>query len=241
MSKKISNFAAQNCLNMDTNLGFVRVAAAVPTLRVADCKYNAEQIRLQIDEAIAEGVEVVCFPELSLTGYTCADLFFTQALQQSAMRELEALCDYTRGKSIIVLVGAPLKVDNDLFNCAREKMVHLGSCGTGVYTWRHRPAYSEDRDMEWRSTLRNGPALHNPQLHLWCRDMRGLVESAASFDPTGYPRRGVDLQPLELQLRGRQACFPSPNDHAAECARALWLYIHFLGCGRVHDRCGLLR
>ena len=103
---------------MKTNLGFVRVAAAVPTLRVADCRYNAEQIRLQIDEALAEGVEVVCFPELSLTGYTCADLFFTQALQQSAMRELETICDYTRGKAIIVLVGAPLKVDNDLFNCA---------------------------------------------------------------------------------------------------------------------------
>ena len=105
----LRNFAPQNCLNMETNLGFVRVAAAVPTMRVADCKFNAEQIRLQIDEAIAEGVEVICFPELSITGYTCADLFFTQALQQSAMRELESLCDYTRGKAIIVLVGAPLK------------------------------------------------------------------------------------------------------------------------------------
>ena len=103
---------------MRTNLGFVRVAAAVPTLRVADCAYNASQIKTLIDDAISEGVEVICFPELSLTGYTCADLFFTQALQQSAMRELEALCDYTRGKSIIVLVGAPLSVDNDLYNCA---------------------------------------------------------------------------------------------------------------------------
>ena len=103
---------------MNTNLGFVRVAAAVPALRVADCHFNAQQIRTLIDEAISEGVEVICFPELSITGYTCADLFFTQQLQQSALRELETLCDYTRGKSIIVLVGAPLKVDNDLFNCA---------------------------------------------------------------------------------------------------------------------------
>ncbi len=103
---------------MVNNLGFVRVAAAVPTMRVADCKYNAEQIKLQIQDAIDEGVEVICFPELSITGYTCADLFFTQQLQQSCMRELEALCDFTRGKAIIVLVGAPLQVDNDLFNCA---------------------------------------------------------------------------------------------------------------------------
>lgn len=103
---------------MNTNFGFVRVAAAVPTLRVADCRFNAEQIKLQIDEAITEGVEVICFPELSLTGYTCADLFFTQQLQQSSMRELEGICEYTRGKAIIVLVGAPLQVDNDLYNCA---------------------------------------------------------------------------------------------------------------------------
>lgn len=105
-------------MNMRDNFGFVRVAAAVPTMRVADCHYNAEQIKRQIDEAITEGVEVICFPELSITGYTCADLFFTQQLQQSCMRELESLCDYTRGKAIIVLVGAPMPVDNDLFNCA---------------------------------------------------------------------------------------------------------------------------
>ena len=103
---------------MNSNFEFVRVAAAVPTMRVADCRYNAEQVKVQIDEAIEQGVEVICFPELSITGYTCADLFFTQQLQQSCMRELEAICDYTRGKAIIVLVGAPLQVDNDLFNCA---------------------------------------------------------------------------------------------------------------------------
>ena len=93
------------CITMDTNLGFVRVAAAVPTLRVADCAYNAEQIRLQIDEALAEGVEVVCFPELSLTGYTCADLFFTQALQQSAMREVSKM--RRRSASRRVQIAAP--------------------------------------------------------------------------------------------------------------------------------------
>ena len=53
---------------MTTNLGYVRVAAAVPQMRVADCKYNANEIKKQIKEALQEGVEVVCFPELSLTG-----------------------------------------------------------------------------------------------------------------------------------------------------------------------------
>ena len=171
MSKKISNFAAQNCLNMDTNLGFVRVAAAVPTLRVADCKYNAEQIRLQIDEAIAEGVEVVCFPELSLTGYTCADLFFTQALQQSAMRELESLCDYTRGKAIIVLVGAPLKVDNDLFNCA---FVMTDGEVMGVVPKVNLPNTGEFYEKRWFTSGRaareftpGGIAPRIPKIEIW--------------------------------------------------------------------------
>lgn len=103
---------------MNTNFGFVRVAAAVPMLRVADCKYNAQQVKQQILEAVAEGVEVICFPELTLTGYTCADLFFTQQLQQDSLAALEDVCAFTREKPIIVLIGAPLQVDNNLFNCA---------------------------------------------------------------------------------------------------------------------------
>lgn len=103
---------------MKNNLGFVRVAAAVPMLRVADCKQNAQVIKEQIDEAINEGVEIVCFPELSITGYTCADLFFTQQLQRDALDALKDICLYTREKAIVILVGAPLKVDNNLYNCA---------------------------------------------------------------------------------------------------------------------------
>ena len=103
---------------MTTNLGYVRVAAAVPQMRVADCKYNANEIKKQIKEALQEGVDVVCFPELSLTGYTCADLFFTQQLQQDALIGLKDICAYTRDLPIIVLVGSPLKVDNNLYNCA---------------------------------------------------------------------------------------------------------------------------
>lgn len=103
---------------MKQNFGFVRVAAAVPTLQVADCTFNVREMKRQITEAISEGVEVVCFPELGITGYTCADLFFTQQLQQDALRGLQELTEFTRGKSIIALVGAPLKVDNNLYNCA---------------------------------------------------------------------------------------------------------------------------
>ena len=90
----------------------------MPALHVADCRQNAQEVKRQIAEAIEEGVEVICFPELTLTGYTCADLFFTQQLQQDALAALEDVCAYTREKPIIVLIGAPLQVDNNLFNCA---------------------------------------------------------------------------------------------------------------------------
>ena len=156
---------------MNANFGFVRVAAAVPSMRVADCRYNAEQIREQIDEAIAEGVEVICFPELSITGYTCADLFFTQALQQSAMRELEALCDYTRGKAIIVLVGAPLQVDNDLFNCA---FVMTDGEVMGVVPKVNLPNTGEFYEKRWFTSGRaareftpGGVAPRIPKIEIW--------------------------------------------------------------------------
>ena len=71
-----------------TDFGFVRVAAAVPSLYVADCRQNAQEVKRQIAEAIEEGVEVICFPELTLTRYTGADLFFTQQLQQDALASL---------------------------------------------------------------------------------------------------------------------------------------------------------
>lgn len=103
---------------MDNKFGYVRVAAAVPEMRVADCQYNASQIKALISDALQQGVEVVCFPELSITGYTCADLFFTQQLQQDALAALQDICLFTRNLPIIVLVGAPLKVDNNLYNCA---------------------------------------------------------------------------------------------------------------------------
>lgn len=103
---------------MNRNFGFVRVAAAVPRIQLANCRFNAEMVKQQIDEAVEEGVQVVCFPELTVTGYTCADLFFLQQLQQNAAEALEDIAEYTRGKSVIAIVGAPLRWDNNLYNCA---------------------------------------------------------------------------------------------------------------------------
>ena len=157
---------------MQKNLGFVRVAAAVPSLKVADCEFNTQVIKQQISEAIEEGVEVICFPELSVTGYTCADLFFTQQLQQNALDGLEDVCDYTRGKPIIVLVGAPLKVDNNLFNCA---FVMTDGEVIGVVPKINLPNTGEFYEKRWFTSGRavreaNGtPRI--PMVELWCGDV----------------------------------------------------------------------
>ena len=160
---------------MNTNFGYVRVAAAVPQMRVADCTFNASEIKKQISEAVQEGVQVICFPELSITGYTCADLFFTQQLQQNALTALEQVCAYTRDLPIIVLVGAPLKVDNNLYNCAfvmtdGEVMgivpkINLPNTGE----FYEKRWFSSGRDVLERNTNSIRPRI--PTIELWGKDV----------------------------------------------------------------------
>jgi NAD+ synthase (glutamine-hydrolysing) len=99
--------------------GFLRVAAASPLLRVADCAYNAERILGLMKRAEAEGVAVLVFPELSLTGYTCADLFQHPTLQRGALDALGGLLQTGAAAfSGVAVVGLPLAVDDQVFNCA---------------------------------------------------------------------------------------------------------------------------
>lgn len=160
---------------MSTNFGYVRVAAAVPHMRVADCFYNATEIKKQIAEATHEGVEVICFPELSMTGYTCSDLFFTQQLQRNALAALEEVCAFTRNLPIIVLVGAPLKVDNNLYNCA---FVMTDGEVVGVVPKINLPNTGEFYEKRWFSSGRD--VLENnvnnirpriPSIELWGNDV----------------------------------------------------------------------
>lgn len=98
--------------------GFVRVAAATPRLKVADCRYNAEQIQQMMLQANSKGVEVVCFPELCLTGYTCHDLFRQTLLLEEAESALLHIVDFSRTLSVISIVGLPVAVEGLTLNCA---------------------------------------------------------------------------------------------------------------------------
>jgi NAD+ synthase (glutamine-hydrolysing) len=127
--------------------GFVRVAAAVPSLKVADCHHNAECILKLLKRAESEQVSVVVFPELSLTGYTCADLFHQTTLQRSALTALEKVIE--EGSSIfsgLAVVGLPLAVDDRLFNCAA--VFHAGRI-LGIVPKSFLPNYKEFYEERW--------------------------------------------------------------------------------------------
>lgn len=100
------------------NYGFFRVAAASLKLKVANPSYNKEEIKKAIDKAVSEKVRLLVTPELSITGYTCADLFFTKALQDAADEALFDIVEYTKGKNIVVIVGMPVSYYSKLYNCA---------------------------------------------------------------------------------------------------------------------------
>jgi NAD+ synthase (glutamine-hydrolysing) len=98
--------------------GYVRVAAAVPMLTLANPLKNADEMARMVTEADAKGVDVLVFPELGLTGYTCRDLFHQAALQKAWLRGLQRFLDKTRDLSVLCAVGMPLFVDDQLFNVA---------------------------------------------------------------------------------------------------------------------------
>jgi NAD+ synthase (glutamine-hydrolysing) len=113
-----NNFTNLFAMNIN-RFGFMRVAAASPKVKVADCDYNISEIKSMIDEALKEHVQILCFPELSITSYTCADLFFQTTLQKKTISSLINLADFMRDKpSIVVIVGLPLQVKNSLYNVA---------------------------------------------------------------------------------------------------------------------------
>ena len=98
--------------------GFIKVAAAVPAVKVADVAYNVQEMEKLIALADSEGVELLCFPELSLTGYACQDLFKEQLLLNKAEEGLLMLLDFTRQLDIICVVGLPVQAGGLLLNCA---------------------------------------------------------------------------------------------------------------------------
>ena len=100
------------------NYGFIRTAAAVPTVKVADTVYNTAEICRLAGEAFEKEVSLVVFPELSLTGSSCGDLFQHSMLLKTAEDGVKSILEFTRGKAMTIVVGAPVPYRSRLYNCA---------------------------------------------------------------------------------------------------------------------------
>ena len=100
---------------MGQNFGFVKVAAAIPRVEIADCIYNEREIYNQIVEAVRRNVQIIVFPELSITAYTCGDLFGHTLLLEQARKALSLLVEETRDYPILCIVGMPVAAGNCLY------------------------------------------------------------------------------------------------------------------------------
>ncbi len=128
------------------NYGFVKVAAAVPLVQVADCFYNIEKIEGLMRQASEKGVQIIAFPELSVTGYTCLELFAQQTLLNGAEEALLQLVSNTADLDILTIVGVPLRTENRLINAA---VVFQKGAIRGVVPKTYLPNYKEFQEQRW--------------------------------------------------------------------------------------------
>lgn len=132
--------------------GFLRIAAAAPTVRVADVDFNLDGIKTKLAELEAEGVELAVFPEMSITAYTCADLFHNTTLLEAAARALISLRDFSRGMNIHFAVGLPVRHAGSIYNCAA--LVRNGR--VDLVAKSYIPNYNEFYERRWWRPLSLG-------------------------------------------------------------------------------------
>lgn len=129
----------------NSDYGYARVAAAVPTLNVADVESNLQSIKASINEAIEHKAQLVVFPEMAITGYTCADLFGNETLLNEAEKALDAIAASTVNSNIIVIVGAPVRHSGHLYNCA----VVMQKGNMWIVPKTYLPNYKEFYEKRW--------------------------------------------------------------------------------------------
>ena len=131
------------------NYGFIRTAATSLKIKVADVDYNVKEIKKAVDEAVKEDIRLLVTPELSVTGYTCADLFFNKSLLDKSDKAVLELAEYTKDKNIVVLIGAPCSYLNKLYNCA---FVLSGGRVSGIVPKQYIANYNEFYEKRWFDT-----------------------------------------------------------------------------------------
>ncbi len=125
--------------------GYLRIASVTPQMRVADVDYNVKEITALAIELDAKGVEIAVFPELCITGYTCADLFHNFTILDKAYLGLQQIAETISHLNIDIIVGAPLKRNNSIYNCAA--LIHNGQIDYVEKTYL--PNYNEFYEQRW--------------------------------------------------------------------------------------------
>lgn len=132
--------------------GFVRVGAIMSKLALGNPKKNAAEIIKMLDQAEQKGVQIVTTPELSITGYTCGDLFLQELLLDQAEQAVKDILLATKNKNIITIVGCPIRHNNQLFNCAI--VIQKGKV-LGIIPKTYIPNYSEFYEKRWFASSTN--------------------------------------------------------------------------------------
>ncbi|MGP1507538.1 MAG: NAD(+) synthase [Sphaerochaeta sp.] len=135
--------------------GFIKTATATPSVRVADCRYNADKILALVRKAHEEGVHLLVLPELCITGYTCQDLFFQQTLLESAMENALRVASKVP-RNMVTVFGSPIELRGKLHNCA---IVASAGRILGIVPKINIPNYLEFYEERWFT-----PALPNEEL-----------------------------------------------------------------------------
>jgi NAD+ synthase (glutamine-hydrolysing) len=142
-------------------MNFIRVSSACPLTNVADINFNLENIKKCIEDSLNENSKLIVFPELSITSYTCGDLFLQSKLYKEALKALEDLCVFSKDKDILIAVGAPLSFNNSMYNCAY--IIFKGKI-LGIVPKSYIPNYSEFYEKRWFSS---GLNLINKNVNLY--------------------------------------------------------------------------
>ena len=125
---------------------YVKVGTAIPALRIGECDFNAEEIIRISKNAVEKGVKLLAFPELSVTGYTCGDLFGQNFLLDKALAAIAYIKEQLSEYDIVVIIGAPLRIVNKLYNCAF--VISKGEI-LGAVPKIYLPNYSEFYEARW--------------------------------------------------------------------------------------------
>jgi NAD+ synthase (glutamine-hydrolysing) len=133
-------------------MNFIKISTASLKTRVSDVDFNLIEIKSCIDEALNTDSKLIVLPELCITSYTCADLFYQQKLLEKSTTGIKDLCNYSAGKDILISVGAPLIYQNSLYNCA---FIIFDGKILGIVPKSFIPNSSEFYEKRWFSNGNN--------------------------------------------------------------------------------------